>query len=317
MRMQMIGAMLYGALSLGLVSSSALAQDDDKFPALVGHITPAVVEIELEIRSRPDLTLNSLPQSLQFYVEDGVSIFGTGFFVNDAGYVITASHVLDGFRSPDGQEHPGIKQIREQLESLGVHSSIMVGVHIPDTDKGSFRSSSSTLDYEADIVDLDYLHDLALIKTRVNPFDKGVPMGIIIKRKSVINAPRYVTFTVARPMNSESVFACGYPLDDPAIVTTSGRIATAWDNKVLIRAAAQGASASDRVDIYKADLRINPGNSGGPLFKTSDQSLIGMTIETTGNLSVAIPAKYITAFLDAHHVKWTAASVPSKAKPHR
>jgi len=111
---------------------------------------------------------------------------------------------------------------------------------------------------------------------------------------------------VKRPRDGEEIFACGFPFGEPGLVTTSGAIASAWKTDLLI--AAKAAGVVETVETYWADLRINPGNSGGPVFRTSDQSVLGMAVEFKGTLGVVVPAKYIAEFLKAHAIQWSSAA---------
>jgi S1-C subfamily serine protease len=91
---------------------------------------------------------------------------GTGFLINEDGYVVTALHVVRAFQA-------------YQVEG---RKRLVVGVAAPNLE--NFRGISVRGNFtqiEFDIVDEDARHDLVLLKLKRNPF-KG-EIGIFMKTR--------------------------------------------------------------------------------------------------------------------------------------
>ena len=317
MRCLSISILRLSCVAIVLSNAHAIkAQTDATLVDLIDGIRPSVVQVAIRIKTRvmPD---TGLPQAFRdCFHGTSYCIAGTGIFVNSDGDTVTALHVADGFRSKDGVDHPGVKQVIEALEAAGIHAETVIGVATPNVDNGKVIIEASTNYFPATLIATDPAHDLALIRPSVNPFkdfprtfsgpgSAGLPQGMA----------KSVTFSVTRPRDGEAIFACGYPFGEHGLVTTSGTLASAWNSKVLLRSEAAGFSSP--VEIYNADLTINPGNSGGPIFRTSDQAVIGMAVESLGSLGVVVPAKFVTAFLTSQKAQWSPAKTTPSQLPNR
>src|SRR5882724_13679507 len=82
---------------------------------------------------------------------------GTGFFVSPTGYVLTAGHVI---RSSE-------KAAREKGATNIV---FRVGILLDTSSTSSIHFSGSFAWVNATVVDVDEIHDLALLKVSQNPF---------------------------------------------------------------------------------------------------------------------------------------------------
>jgi S1-C subfamily serine protease len=269
--------------------------------------------VQIVVRARG----SKVPPSIQWCFNDaGRCILGTGFFVNSEADVVTAFHVVDGFKTKDEAgkvvDHPGIKQFMETLEQAGVPAEVQVGVALPNIESSRMTMTSGNAYFPAKIVATDPSHDLAVIQATVNPF---AHMTGMLDGAGSVGKAEFVSISTVRPGYGAEVFSCGYPFSSDGLVNTAGTIASAWNTKVLIRAAASGSSMP--VEVYEVDLRINPGNSGGPVFRSSDQALIGVTVEGLGSLGVAVPAKFVSAFLDANKIAWHIADAKATKEPSR
>jgi len=256
----------------------------------------------------------------RYWVAAFCNTIGTGFFVNPNGDVVTAFHVVDGFRGKDGTDHPGARQFIEDLTAAGINAKIFVSVSLPNIDEkalGKHNELKITMggvsaDFEVDVMSTDPAHDLALIRPHNNPFTHMPKLFEFPGSKSE-DLPqakaKFVTFSAKRPRDAEDIFACGYAFGEPSQITTSGTLASGWNSEVLLRAEAAGFPLP--AEVYEVDLRINPGNSGGPVFRLSDQSVIGVAVQSHGSLGVVIPAKFVTAFLTSQGVAWTPVKIVS------
>jgi S1-C subfamily serine protease len=291
------------------IASISLGQSASELPNMIDTVRPSVLKIEVSLRF--GMGLDRIPSDLQpCFRGNPYCTVGTGFFVNDHADVVTAFHVVDGYRSPDGVSHPGIKQIQEELHSLGIESEIDIGIEFPNVETKLMTVSTNTVIISATLIATDPAHDLALIRAVENPFVSSFKLIGGTYQKVTKSQPVFAKISTIRARDSEPIFACGYPFGEEGLVTTSGTIASAWNTKVLIRAEAAGFN--DKQDVYNVDLRINPGNSGGPIFRLSDSSVVGVAVETLGSLGIAVPAKFVAQFLTTHGVPWTPANAPQE-----
>jgi S1-C subfamily serine protease len=119
--------------------------------------------------------------------------------------------------------------------------------------------------------------------------------------------------------DGEGIAVSGYPLAEPALVTTSGAIASAFGSDIQEIQAAGGPAGflvPDSADSYLADVAVNPGNSGGPVYRIADGSVLGVcvafriaagTLENhpspffyNSGLSVVVPIKYGQSLIARH-----------------
>jgi len=247
---------------------------------------------------RPSVVQIALDQS-EFGNHSHV-VAGTGFFVSDGGYVLTARHVVEAARQQGGR--------------------LLAGLAMPDIDTPMKMRGTFVLE-ECDIIKEDERHDLALLRLRNNPFTGTTPSGMwkdtdgSIGLNGMYGVPK---FNSDRPRDGERVAVSGYPLSLPALITTSGGIASgsAIDLKeVQPPGAPSGFVVSDVKDSYLADVAVNPGNSGGPVYNVASGAIIGVcvafriaqlaldpntTIPYNSGLSIVVPIKYGLELLARH-----------------
>jgi S1-C subfamily serine protease len=302
-------------LCLGISSGNAYAakpKETPKLADLIDIVRPSVVKVEVIIRDFGRRLPPQVPPGIRnCFGETERCIVGTGFFVNSNGDVITACHVVDGYT-----DAPGVKQIIEILNAVGIRSEMVIGVAIPNIDTERIVIASGTMVYPASTVATDPAHDVALIRPINNPFTRTVKLfGGNAAQGFPEGKPTFVTFSVARPRDGEDIFACGYPFGQSGLITTSGTLASAWNTMPLLRA--ESAGVKFPVEVYWVDLRVSPGDSGGPVFKVSDQSVIGIAVEeATGHgVGIVIPAKFVTAFLKSQGVTFASANTAPDNQP--
>ena len=273
-----------------LISESTTTAAQKSTADLVDLVRPAVVQVAVKITDIP--RTKPIPSPLDQYFRGGVIfVVGTGFFINDAGDVVTASHVATGVQGMPLQ--PGIQQIIQTLEANGIHAEPRIGVSIPNVETSQLRVSGGTDLFPATLVAVDTQHDIAVFHATVNPFTNmprtfsGPGANGLPQTKA-----KFVHLALNRPRDGEEIFACGFPFGEPGLVITSGIIASAWKTNTLTAVAGTGISLP--IDTYWADLRVNPGNSGGPVFRPSDQAVLGMVVQLRGSLGVVVPAKYVS-----------------------
>jgi S1-C subfamily serine protease len=302
--LQLVAVCLFGLLLIRGHADDSRAQEapstQNALPlsALIDLVRPMVVQVVVRVRGETPSQFDAC------FNGHSSCIAGTGFFINSDGFIVTAFHVLEGYDS-----HPGIKEVIAAVSQIGSQALIQIGVAIPNVENQYITAASGTTYFDAKVVATDPAHDLALIQATVNPFThmpqsygglgaRGMPQAMA----------KAVTISTTRPKDGEAIFGCGYPLGSYGLVSTAGNIASAWNNTVLVRAAAAGFS--NPVGVYEVDLKTNFGDSGGPVFRTSDQAVIGVDVQTFGSLAIAVPAKFVSAFLDANKISWQPTSRP-------
>jgi S1-C subfamily serine protease len=228
------------------------------------------------------------------------SVIGTGFWVHGSGLAMTAQHVAEG--------------AREVMEnSSGSHlvlGQAMPNITGPITIRGSFNL------LPAEILEEDERHDIALLRAQNNPFAN--PQVFLKTPETEILMPqRIADLSSSRVRDGQSIAVSGYPLAEPALVTTSGAIASAYGTDIQeaqIPGAPQGITLPNIADSYLADVAVNPGNSGGPVYRISDGQVIGICVAfrvgsgvVDGNafsynsgLSVIVPIQYGRDLLGKH-----------------
>jgi S1-C subfamily serine protease len=238
------------ALLLSLISESVAATRKPRYEAgnladVINRVRTSVVLIEARFPNG--------------------SSAGSGFFVSESGVVVTARHVTN----PNG----------------AVPQSIKVRLRIPTVEGPTVFVVATWSSFPATEIGHDDAHDIEILKTNPNPFSTSSTLI-----QSYTGPGKDVTVTAAKPTaakleerrlrDGEPVFASGYPLGLPILITGSGIIASSdpfvWEQQQQQQP--DQAHGPVRVrDIYWADLHVNKGDSGGPLFSSVSGAVIGMT----------------------------------------
>ena len=208
---------------------------------------------------------------------DGNQVLGTGFVVGNGKWVITNYHVVSKILDPQIVQH-------------------YVAIH------GEGRNVTAQ---KAEIVDIDPVHDLALLK--ISNELKPLKMG---------------SETLLKPGN-EIAFT-GFPLGAaiglyPA--THKGLISAITPDAIPARNADQlTVSMLKRLKkpelVYQLDATAFPGNSGSPVYNIETGHLVGVinkvfvsqgkeaALSSPSGISYAIPVKHVMAILNKNDVKY-------------
>jgi S1-C subfamily serine protease len=246
-----------------------------------------------------DLTRSSVVR-VNVSFPNGDSSSGTGFVVNNEGYVVTANHVINV-----GGE-PASKTISAQIPSKPFSAG---GVNVV----GNFLSADMRL------VDADVAHDVAILKPERQDLWLRPSMGRINGKLTQLSDTMKAAWIKVGPVDDgEPVFTSGFPLNIPVLITTSGAIAssTPWN----INRADQTLD-----DSLLVDISINHGNSGGPVFSTKSGEVIGLIdafenarpdvtnpafaqlrnlLVYNSELALAVPSGHIVDLLKKNHVQF-------------
>jgi len=259
-----------------------------ELPDAIDQIRPAVVQIRIE---PPRLSLPSQAQ-----------VIGTDFWADASGHVLTARHVIRGGQAAI-QEAPGSRF------TLGLAMPNLTG---PITIRAGFEI------IEAEVVEEDPRHDIALLRATNNPFASGRHSGVHqVGDGWGVNALwGLCDLNPTAVRDGERIAVSGYPLAEPALITTSGGIASAFGTEiqdVQRSSAPAGFTVPDIADSYLADVAVNPGNSGGPVYRVADGGVIGVCVAFkiasgqnpspffyNSGLSVVVPIKYGIELISRH-----------------
>lgn len=225
-------------------------------------------------------------------------IAGTGFVINPEGYIITNAHVADGVQNYVANVNATDKKALAAFAGEDYYD---------EKDNTLHRRRFSSTEYR--IVDIDRLHDLALLKLAIPLKDLPYPGKLPIKVSSC-------ALSLTTPDEGTPIAISGYPLDIPSLVTQTGIVAsnTFFDFK---RADAENKS----VDYLLIDATINPGNSGGPVYLPTTGEIVGVIaayrtapvmengapnvdLSQNSGLAVVIPIKYVIQLLKKNDVAW-------------
>jgi S1-C subfamily serine protease len=275
----------------------------------ITRVSPSVVQITYEMDQFPKETSDALGKSFL------IGAAGTGFIVNEEGYVITALHVLNFLDGINGIP------INGHMYPTG-QKRLLIGLASPniETEKLKVRGAFTLIPFT--VVDRDPAHDLALLK----PDQSLFPLG----------AARHVqALSVARPNEGERVAVSGYPLGKTVLITTSGAVASSWGYEWQEPTPGRsGINVPEIKDIFFVDLHLNHGNSGGPVYSVETGAAIGVAdayalednvmlsplpggkpepavdqnsgraFMTNAGLGVVVPARYVVELLKKSKLKW-------------
>ncbi|HXU16479.1 MAG TPA: serine protease, partial [Terriglobales bacterium] len=270
---------------------------------VVAQTQPYLIKITERVENPAALTDASLRER---FLANPKLVIGTGFIVSKEGEVVTADHVVRGMRD-----------FEARIRRAGTESRAMLGVTPSGIEVGGNTISGNSVVYPFQVMAEDGEHDLAILRVVsgdiLNPPRASM---VVVNGKPVVSLhPRPATISTKHLEDGDEVYASGFPLDQDSPVTTVGTVASAWGTAVLANAQASGINRES--EVVDLDMRINSGNSGGPLSLYADQSVVGVVVEvragqaSSGAVAVAVPVKYIKAFLDQNHIKW----LPAKARP--
>ena len=183
----------------------------------------------------------------------------TGFLVNEDGYILTNAHVVDEARNCLAGATP-----QRMLAK-------------PVTAEPSTAEAVS-----CDVVIVDDLHDLAVLKARR-------PLG-----------REYFPLESAEVENGTEVAVTGHPAFAWHAETRAGRV-------VGRGSMALSDTSSAKSDVLVVDIPLLKGASGSPVYRTSDESVVGVIerkdLQHPGR-TIAVPIRYAIELLDRAGVKW-------------
>lgn len=264
-------------------------------PEAIKRVRPAVVLIKVSVLSppaagkQPQLVINT----------------GTGFFLNDNAYLVTANHVIN----PDPP--PGVS--KAEMKRLSVHAYM----DVTETDASGTNVKGLFKGGECEVIEEDERHDLALLRMVRNPFKGEIKKSTPSGEKPLKYMPKAPVLLLDKPEEGAAIAVSGYPLEIPTLISTSGWLASqsVLDLGPMLRREAKFVPVDD---VYMADITINVGNSGGPAYLVESGAVIGLChasrvvpirdhpgriVEYNTGLSMIMPSHYIVELAKKHNVK--------------
>jgi S1-C subfamily serine protease len=186
----------------------------------------------------------------------------TGFLVNEQSYILTNAHVVEDAQHCLGAS-PGTK-IMAKLARTGARAATAVS---------------------CDLVGLDDLHDLAVLKTE-RPLPAEERSG-------------FVRLNPAELAEGAPVAVTGHPAFAWRPTTQHGK---------LIRRATLGLSdrSAEKSEIFVLDIPLERGASGSPVYVESG-GVVGVVERQNPSRpleTVAVPIRYAIELLNRHGVHW-------------
>ncbi len=217
--------------------------------------------------SNPDTVARAVVQLLAIGpAEQGINqeCSATGFLINEEGYILTNAHVYD--------------RARDCLAASPA-AKIMAKLGSP---KSRVAAAAS-----CDLVALDRLHDLAVIKAE----------------RPLATEAAQRTFALLAPSEVEvgtPVKVTGHPTFAWNPVTQSGK---------LVRFGTLGPSgkSAETIEVIVLDIALERGSSGSPVYLPSDGGVIGIVDQRNPSRpseTLAIPVRYGIELLERSGVRW-------------
>jgi len=174
---------------------------------------------------------------------DTSKVAGTGFFVGRDGYFVTAGHVVQSLQSPIGLTP----------KKAGV-------IFVPDDGWPRGEKTFGGTGFRFELVSLDEPNDVALCKTRVNPFEHEDAKRFV----------RSVDFLETIPPDGTLVGFTGFPLHNRIPISGQGIVAS-------YQFFPRGDQHGWLILLHAASW---PGSSGSPVF-LQDGRVVGMVSGST------------------------------------
>jgi S1-C subfamily serine protease len=179
--------------------------------------------------------------------------------------VLTAGHVIRGAEA--SAKASGATKVGFKVGLL---------LDLSSTPNLSFRGAFDWGD--ASVIDIDDLHDLALLKLANNPFTGQMRSGINVGGKDLPLTMGLARLDAALPPEGDDILISGYPLEIPTFVTQKGMVASESFSlkQTQVPGAPSGFLTTEVEDSILLDAVVNPGNSGGPVYSSQGGDVIGI-----------------------------------------
>jgi S1-C subfamily serine protease len=246
------------------VCGTSVTASSQQLPDTIDRVRPSIVQVSKECVYANNLTSTN---------------GGTAFLISPEGFALTAAHVVAKCASvllaaqiPPNLRPAGVSQMALLSQSMKIGLPLVYSV----TDQNQKRGNFTLVD--ADVIERDDVHDVALLKLSRNPFGAEIQSGYTLEGKPLRLMPLGVALLSSRTLREgEPIAVSGFPFESSVLVTNAGIIASTrkahyfdtGDAAVHVRVTS---------DFYLADMTVNHGNSGGPVYDASGE-VIGIVSE--------------------------------------
>jgi len=253
-------------------------------------LTALAVCAQEKISTQPDTSLRGAICPI-VYPYDKVSgskglrytFFGNAFFINSQGYLVTAAHVLQTFRD-NGQPY------------------ILVD-----------RPNAPPQTLKANIVAIDWTHDVAVLRATPNPFEGKFRVAFLQLASGRPVAGDAVVATALHPANIKTAATYQMPIQDWSPAQVLGFVQTREDPRL------------PETDLFLFSHEVQLGQSGSPVLLASSHEVAGLvdgrwlrpstfslpaknggaSERYTGPLGAAVPVDFLLILLQKNSVTWT------------
>ncbi|MDD4873496.1 MAG: hypothetical protein PHE15_00740 [Dehalococcoidales bacterium] len=243
---------------------------------IIGTVSVLILPLQLSCTSLPEKIENINYRTVQIvFVQTkgeettGTTSIGTGFILNNDGYVITSSYLID----------TGEQYIREN-ESGKMGIVILAPSNVSDNRYSGFVATN---DFE--VIAVDSEHDLALLKLvmieMINP-SNGKTVYSVHYHNHVNGTLNVGAADFADSIAKNSPIAItGYSSDEFVTETIKGKV-----------------TPEEISGIYSTDITSRSDLIGSPVYSTSTCEIIGMCISDSSGETVIIASSYIVDLLE-------------------
>jgi S1-C subfamily serine protease/predicted RNA-binding Zn-ribbon protein involved in translation (DUF1610 family) len=319
-----LGVVQAGGLGHVAFADSSIAAPNQG--AIVSNIgLPATVLVDSNLTAT--VNCNGIPNVQPFQTTESVGAFGSGFFVNSQGYIVTNAHVVFSYNSPT----PTDDQTDSQLLIEQLANQISQSYEAQNGGATLSQSQMQELEQElisgctlngASVVEYVFLgtsqasgiQPQALPATIVgspSPFDQR---DLAILKVSLMNTPSLM-ISNSTSQAGDDIFAMGFPgavVEDPML--NPNQLLQPSFTEGIIGGARQSASGNP---LYAISAAISNGNSGGPVMNDQGQvvgvSELGTTNPETGEavqgLNFAIQGSVVLQYLTENGIPNTQSSI--------
>ncbi|MBI1740391.1 MAG: trypsin-like peptidase domain-containing protein [Candidatus Koribacter versatilis] len=274
----------------------------------VGKMAEASLEVAIQ-------EIKASVVQIGFRVNGVSKIAGSGFFVNEDGYVLTASHVADVYEAV--------------MNSQAAEKVVYVAIPWPDPKEQGVQGITVYQSFHQipfTVAARDRVHDVALLKLTKNPFSKEqVPVLLRNETGDYRLRPGFVRIRKQNLRAGENVAFAGFPLEQNFLIAQDGIVS----NPVIVlpeealrslgleivwgetpEFIAIGAMINDRqsgsllFDFKGTVVGICEGHMNAPAVPETNTPGPIRTYTTNAGIGLVVPIRYATALMDKNGIRW-------------
>jgi len=226
---------------------------------------------------------------------------GTGFLLNEDGYIITASHLLDL-----GQQY--IQNTRAETAELSIE--------ILSPSGRGYAAALPSIINDFSVIATDSAHDLALLKLKMPVLiiapGNGGPMTIRYSDGAYGNLALGSISFAANIAQNASVGLTGYPSNTLVPTTIKGEATSAEISAPGVFMLTDTTSLppnnlSVQYSIsgyYGTNIKAGAFLSGSPVYATKNEAILGICVNTDGSAGTAVivPSQYILDLMKNNNI---------------